>query len=132
MPVLTSNYPAARSGTPSLRPTPERVGALPEFTGAGVTIAMIDSGFYSHPDLRGRIRVHVDATTADIVESLSVPKSLAYSWHGMMTSVICAGDGWRSGGSSRRSRLNRNLGWGGQRRTRAGQDQQPQERGQRG
>lgn len=101
MPVLTSNYPAARSGTPSLRPTPERVGALPEFTGAGVTIAMIDSGFYAHPDLRGRIRVHVDATTADIVESLNVPKSPAYSWHGMMTSVICAGDGWRSGGKYR-------------------------------
>ncbi|NOG48069.1 MAG: hypothetical protein HND48_00415 [Chloroflexi bacterium] len=30
MPVLTSNYPAAQPGTPSLRPTPERVGALSE------------------------------------------------------------------------------------------------------
>ncbi len=101
MPVLTSNYPAAQPGTPSLRPTPERVGALSEYTGVGVTIAIIDSGFYAHPDLRGRIRVHVDATTSDIVESQSVSKSPAYSWHGMMTSVICAGNGWRSGGKYR-------------------------------
>jgi serine protease AprX len=101
MPVLTSNYPAAEPGTPTLMPTPERIGALPEYTGKGVTLAFIDSGFYAHPDLRGRIVTHVDATTDDIVETRAIPKSMAYSWHGMMTSVICAGDGWRSGGRFR-------------------------------
>jgi serine protease AprX len=101
MPVLTSNYPAAQPGTPTLMSTPERLGALPEYTGKGVTLAFIDSGYYGHPDLRGRIVTHVDATTADITESLTIPKSMAFSWHGMMTSVICAGDGTRSAGKYR-------------------------------
>ncbi|MBK8136105.1 MAG: S8 family serine peptidase [Chloroflexi bacterium] len=98
MPVLTSNYPAAQSGAPTLMSTPERVGALSEYTGKGITLAFIDSGFYPHPDLRGRIVTHIDATTDEITESSFIPKSMAFSWHGMMTSVICAGDGWRSGG----------------------------------
>lgn len=101
MPVLTSNYPAAQPGGSTLMSTPDRLGALPDFTGRGVTVAFIDSGFYAHPDLRGRIVTHVDATTHDISESTNIPKSMAFSWHGMMTSVICAGDGWRSGGKYR-------------------------------
>jgi serine protease AprX len=101
MPVLTSNYPAAQPGAPTLMSTPERLGALTDCSGRGVTLAFIDSGFYPHPDLRGRIVTHVDATTDSIMASNDIPKSMAYSWHGMMTSVICAGDGWRSGGRYR-------------------------------
>lgn len=101
MPVLTSNYPAAQPGTPTLLSTPDRMGALPTCTGKGVTVAFIDSGFYAHNDLRGRIVTHVDATTSDITTSSYIPKSMAYSWHGMMTSVICAGDGGRSNGKYR-------------------------------
>lgn len=101
MPILTSNYPAARPGKSTLLPTPQRAGARPEYTGKGVTLAFVDSGFYDHPDLRGRIVTHVDATTEEIRESHTIPKSMAFSWHGMMTSVICAGDGRRSEGKYR-------------------------------
>src|SRR5438034_636488 len=34
-----------------LLPTPLRVHANPQFTGSGVTIAFLDSGFYPHADL---------------------------------------------------------------------------------
>ena len=42
-------------------PTPLRMGADQRFTGRGVTIAFLDSGFYAHPDLttpRNRIRAY--------------------------------------------------------------------------
>ena len=32
-------------------PTPDRLNVDPRFTGRGVTIAFLDSGFYQHPDL---------------------------------------------------------------------------------
>ena len=32
-------------------PTPIRLNANPEYSGKGVTIAFLDSGFYPHPDL---------------------------------------------------------------------------------
>lgn len=98
MPVLTSNYPAARPGESTLLTTPERVGALPTYTGRGVTIAFIDSGFYPHRDLKGRIKTYVDATTDKIREPKHINTSIAYSWHGMMTSVIGCGDGKTSAG----------------------------------
>lgn len=101
MPQLKSNYPASEYGKVTLLPTPQRVGALPHYTGKGVTIAFIDSGFSAHPDLKGRIVVHVNATTDDIRESQQVLKSPAFSWHGQMTTVIGTGDGFRSGGHFR-------------------------------
>ena len=45
-------------------PTADRLKVDPRFTGRGVTIAFLDSGFYQHPDLRGnrflagRVRQH--------------------------------------------------------------------------
>lgn len=101
MPILSANYPAHVRGEISLLPTPKRLAALPDYTGRGVTIAFIDSGYYKHPDLRGRILVHVDATTDNIIESDTVPKSPAYSWHGQMTTVIACGDGSKSNGRYR-------------------------------
>ena len=100
-PIFTSNYPWNQRGSITLMPTPERTGALAQYTGEGVTLAFIDSGFYAHPDLQGRIQVHVDATTDLVVEGQAIPKSQAYSWHGQMTSVIAAGDGSKSGGRYR-------------------------------
>jgi len=32
-------------------PTTVRLNANPEYTGKGVTVAFLDSGFYPHPDL---------------------------------------------------------------------------------
>jgi serine protease AprX len=102
MPLFTSNYPTDTLGSPSLLPTPERIGALPEYTGRGVVIAFIDAGFYPHADLRGRIRVHVDASTNHVKEQPGDRfEASDFSWHGQMTSVVAAGDGRTSGGKYR-------------------------------
>jgi serine protease AprX len=102
MPVFTSNYPVYEPGHSHLLPTPERIDALPDYTGRGVTLAFIDSGFYPHPDLGERVLVHVDATTHKISEgALTKDKVSDLSWHGQMTSVIAAGDGHSSGGRYR-------------------------------
>lgn len=82
-------------------PTPLRTGALPDYTGKGVVIAFIDSGFYPHPDLGKRVLVHVDATTSRIMEGHRFFQPRDYAWHGQMTSVIAAGDGKISKGKFR-------------------------------
>ncbi|MDT5293246.1 MAG: serine protease AprX [Acidobacteriota bacterium] len=79
-------------------PTWLRLGADERFTGRGVTIAFLDSGFYQHPDLttpHSRILVYHNIVpkgtgTLDSIEPAS--------WHGMMTSVVAAGNGALSGG----------------------------------
>lgn len=98
---LVSNYPHYKKNTVSLMSTPERVHAHPDFDGAGVQIAFIDSGFSNHPDLTGRIAIHVDASTHTIVEEPKVMNYTDMSWHGQMTSVIAAGDGRMSNGRFR-------------------------------
>jgi len=99
MPLFSSNYP--HNGSPILLSTPERTEASPAYTGRGVVMAFIDSGFYPHPDLAGRILVHVDATTRYITEQASGFHASDLSWHGQMTSVIAAGDGRTSNGKYR-------------------------------
>ena len=101
MPLFTSNIPQHDRYQHAVLPTPERVGAPLNFTGRGVTIAVVDSGFYMHPDLNGRILVHADATTSHITEQPQVMEASDQSWHGQMTSVIAAGDGFSSGGRYR-------------------------------
>jgi serine protease AprX len=81
-------------------PTPGRLGASPRFTGSGVTIAFLDSGFYWHPDLtRPDIRIvgykNISAPRSSIKELMQPDVS---SWHGMMTSVVAAGNGYLSRG----------------------------------
>lgn len=81
-------------------PTPLRMNADERFTGRDVTIAFLDSGFYAHPDLvepttrilgyHSIFQGHVDRT------SLETPD--VASWHGMMTSVVAAGNGHLSDG----------------------------------
>ena len=54
------------------------------YTGKGVTIAFIDSGFYPHPDLtakKNRILKFVDVTTQQFTRSDFEKISIA-SWHG--------------------------------------------------
>ena len=80
--------------------TPLRLDSDERFTGKGVTIAFLDSGFYPHVDLttpnnriigyRNMMALDGDVTTlfqADVA-----------SWHGMMTSVVAAGNGALSNG----------------------------------
>ena len=58
-----SHYAAFARGTVPILPTPVRLLASDEFTGKGVTVAFLDSGFYAHPDLvepRDRILRYLD------------------------------------------------------------------------
>lgn len=100
----------ARSAFGAL-PTPLRLHADPRRRGRGTTIAIVDSGFHPHPDLtlpRNRIRAWVDASRAPLEvrrfgagEQPSWPGASAASdaqWHGLMTSVVAAGNGTRSHG----------------------------------
>ncbi len=70
------------------------------YTGRGVTIAFLDSGFYAHKDLtepKNRIvAYHSIFDTYDDPALLNKPD--AFSWHGMMTSVVAAGNGHLSDG----------------------------------
>jgi serine protease AprX len=79
-------------------PTWLRLGAHEHFTGRGVTIAFLDSGFYPHPDLttpHSRILEfhNISPKGTGKLEDIDVA-----SWHGMMTSVVAAGNGALSGG----------------------------------
>src|SRR3712207_1283884 len=68
------------------------------FTGRGVTIAFLDSGFYAHPDLttpENRILAYHNIVPGG--ESTLETTDPA-SWHGMMTSVVAAGNGGLSKG----------------------------------
>jgi len=80
--------------------TPLRLDADERFTGRGVTIAFLDSGFYPHVDLttpRNRIIAYRNMLHEDgDLSSLFQPD--VASWHGMMTSVVAAGNGSLSNG----------------------------------
>ncbi|HMV86659.1 MAG TPA: S8 family serine peptidase [Blastocatellia bacterium] len=84
-------------------PTPLRLGADERFAGRGTTIAFLDSGFYPHPDLtqpQNRVRCYVDTGTGQTSEE-DYRRPDVISWHGTMTSVIAAGNGYLSGGRYR-------------------------------
>lgn len=80
--------------------TPLRLDADDRFTGKGVTIAFLDSGFYPHVDLTtpdNRIVAYRNLLDPDgDISSLFQPD--VASWHGMMTSVVAAGNGSLSNG----------------------------------
>ncbi|MFN8378364.1 MAG: S8 family serine peptidase [Anaerolineae bacterium] len=95
--MFQPSYP--RTGaTPGIVPTPLRVSAASEWTGRGIGIAVIDSGFYPHPDFSRRVRVHVNAAYPTLIESRQYRPALPASWHGTMVTAIAAGSGRRSGG----------------------------------
>jgi serine protease AprX len=94
------SHSAVFEQTSFVLPTPLRMNADERFTGRGVTIAFLDSGFYAHPDLTqpvDRIRAYhsifdlTDGPTSTMTTDVS-------SWHGMMTSVVAAGNGYLSDG----------------------------------
>jgi serine protease AprX len=98
---LQLSYPAYARDEAHLIPTPVRVHAQPGYTGRGVTLAFLDSGFYPHPDLTepvNRIRAHIDATGAEPAERPHFRRAEATSWHGLMVSAVGAGNGNASGG----------------------------------
>ena len=97
----SSPPPSARGGREGdPLPIVERLQADHEFTGRGVVAAFIDSGFFAHPDLvTPHSRIHA---YHDILGGPSGPEALqstdASSWHGMMSTVVAAGNGALSDG----------------------------------
>lgn len=92
-------------------PTALRMRANPHYTGKGQVIAMVDSGFYPHPDLiqpENRIRAWVDASTENVQARYfrhdEIPtwpgwdQGADWQWHGLMTSTVATGNGWLSHG----------------------------------
>jgi serine protease AprX len=89
-------YPVYSQDETELLPAYKLVDASPEYSGAGVTMAFLDSGFYPHPDLtrpENRILCSVDATGEQTAEKDSFNKPHISSWHGLMTSCVAAGNG---------------------------------------
>jgi serine protease AprX len=79
-------------------PTWLRLGADDRFMGRNVTIAFLDSGFFNHPDLttpQSRILAFHNIVPRGTGTLESVDPA---SWHGMMTSVVAAGNGALSNG----------------------------------
>jgi serine protease AprX len=69
------------------------------YTGRGVTIAFLDSGFCAHPDLvepENRIVAHEDVTDERL--KLESVQGQAWQWHGTQTTVVAAGNGRLSDG----------------------------------
>jgi serine protease AprX len=80
--------------------TPLRMDADERFTGRGVCIAFLDSGFYSHHDLttpENRILAY-HSVIAGEGDRTTLETTDVSSWHGMMTSVVAAGNGALSEG----------------------------------
>lgn len=81
-------------------PLTERLRVDERFAGRGVRIAFLDSGFYPHDDLSGRIAAFHDvAGEDDALEAIKTPQP--HHWHGTQTTVVCAGDGRLSNGTYR-------------------------------
>jgi serine protease AprX len=96
--VQSEKYGAVFEQGRRVLPTWLRLGADERFTGRGVTIAFLDSGFYEHPDLstpESRILVYHNIVPKGTGTLRSVDTA---SWHGMMTSVVAAGNGALSAG----------------------------------
>src|ERR1051325_10513949 len=79
-------------------PTPVRLNANPDYTGKGVTVAFLDSGFCPHPDLITPINRVVAYEDLDQRRSLSTEQGESWQWHGTQTSVVAAGNGQLSNG----------------------------------
>lgn len=101
IPHSLADHPIYGQAEPQALPTGVRLRANPHFHGRGVTLAFLDSGFYPHPDLtqpENRILAFVDATNEEIVVGADFSAPALTSWHGMMTSVVAAGNGFLSEG----------------------------------
>jgi serine protease AprX len=100
LPEVGPYFPVKSADDFLILPTGLRLDADSRYTGKGITICFIDSGFYLHPDLttyKNRIKKIVDITNPKRSrEYFSQPHP--ESWHGTMTSVACAGDGYLSNG----------------------------------
>jgi len=94
-------------GVTPILPTPMRMGADLRFTGRGVTIAFVDSGFYPHPDLltpANRVIGMYDAVRGREIRDigrLAATDPRIEAWHGTMAASTAAGSGVLSHGHYR-------------------------------
>src|SRR5437764_1470640 len=68
---LRTTLPLDAASSAGALPTPLRMHADPQYTARGVTLAMVDAGFYPHPDLclpHNRIRAWVNAAVDPVVD----------------------------------------------------------------
>ncbi|MCI0433713.1 MAG: S8 family serine peptidase [Gemmatimonadetes bacterium] len=92
-------------------PTPLRLHADPRYRGRCTTLALIDSAFHPHADLvnpHNRIRAWADAGSGPVAAIHFAPDDVpvwpgshdasGLHWHGTMTSVVAAGNGFLSHG----------------------------------
>jgi serine protease AprX len=96
--ILETRFPIF--GNSPILPLAARLGAFEAFSGRGVGIAFLDSGFFAHEDLtkpKDRIADYVDVTRKGARRS-DLEKPDESAWHGMMTSVVACGNGHLSGG----------------------------------
>ena len=100
LPEIGPYFPVKSADDFIILPSGLRLDTDPRYTGKGITICFIDSGFYLHPDIvsfRNRVKKVMDMTKPDREpEFFRLPHN--ESWHGTMTSVVCAGDGYLSKG----------------------------------
>ena len=76
-------------------PTHLRLDADDRYTGKGVTVALLDSGFYPHPDLlkpKSRIVAYHDLV-GERPFLKQDDSSESWQWHGTQTSIVAAGNG---------------------------------------
>jgi serine protease AprX len=100
LPEIGPYFPVKSPDDFIILPTPLRLDADAKFTGKGVTICFIDSGFYLHNDLikpTSRVKKIIDIT-GETRDETYFTQPHASSWHGTMTSVVCAGNGYCSNG----------------------------------
>jgi len=78
-------------------PTAEKLNADARFTGKGVCIAFLDSGFYPHADFAERVVAFHDVSGEEkSFHSIREPRT--FHWHGTQTVTSCAGNGSLSDG----------------------------------
>ena len=104
LPAIGPYFPIKSADDFVILPTGLRLDADPRYTGKGITICFIDSGFSLHPDLvksRNRIKTILDMTGTEnskVSGTKTAHSDSTSDWHGTMTTVVCAGDGWLSKG----------------------------------
>jgi serine protease AprX len=109
--VIQDVWPLDAEAAFGALPTPIRLRADSRFTGRGVTMAIVDAGFFPHNDLarpHNRIRAFVDTSTAVALVKTFGPNEMPTwpgwnvndnsRWHGLMTSSAAAGNGFVSRG----------------------------------